>query len=248
VQIGSVFLTSGSIDPFASLENQWHVAMDTDASGRMAIAVSIGLTDLVWGHGEHFGEPLPQDLSYGVLVTILDPSGARSPAQLVDTHKKSELHVVRFVGDALALGGRVLTERRADGYGWDGFVAIASPQSAPSMSLLDVDRGEAVLDLLAAGCGRLFAVGSSGYWQNPAGGSISEEASPLLTELDAQGRLVRRIAVPAGPRHNQLRSVTLYDGALLLGGLQNGPGTHSADGDPALLKADGLLRAVATSF
>jgi len=84
--------------------------------------------------------------------------------------------------------------------------------------------------------------GFSGYTQNPAGASISEGANALLAQLDAEGRLLQRLALPAAPRHNQLRSLSPWQGTWLLGGLADGPGTHSADTDPSLLRHDGYVR------
>ena len=49
--------------------------------------------------------------------------------------------------------------------------------------------------------------------------------------------------LPAGLRQNQVRTVAACLLGWVIGGLQNGPGTHSADSDPALLTCDGLLRA-----
>ncbi|HEY6555895.1 MAG TPA: hypothetical protein VI072_01425 [Polyangiaceae bacterium] len=44
-------------------------------------------------------------------------------------------------------------------------------------------------------------------------------------------------------RHNAALSVapSRASSDLFIGGLSNGPGSHSADGDPALLRADGWL-------
>lgn len=52
------------------------------------------------------------------------------------------------------------------------------------------------------------------------------------------------VAVPAGQRHNQLRLLAAWNSNWLLGELANGPGTHSADSNAALLFADGFVRQV----
>ena len=84
--------------------------------------------------------------------------------------------------------------------------------------------------------------GSAGYTQNPNGASISEIAEPLLAVLEADGKVKQRIAMTAGPRQNQLRSLVAYGNNWLVGGFVNGPGTHSADSNPALVTADGFVR------
>lgn len=247
VFIGGLGLTSGSFDPFGGLDNQWKLLLDVDAQGRSAVAVSLGLTELVEGHAQHFGEALPAGLSQGVLLTRLDAQGRRLGSTVVDTRHKSELHALRWTDDAVWLGGRVRSQQRPDGGGWDGWVARvpATGAAQAAVQLIDVDQGDVVLDLAPLADGRLLLAGSTGYWQNPAGGSISEAAAPLLAVLPAAGGAPQRLALPAGPRHNQLRTLAPWQGRWLLGGLENGPGTHSADADPALLRGDGYLRELA---
>lgn len=52
------------------------------------------------------------------------------------------------------------------------------------------------------------------------------------------------LSVPVAPRHNEGRFVRWAGDRLLVGGMLDGPGTHSADGDPSLLRARGFLRQV----
>ena len=248
VPIGGVGLTSGSFDPFGGLDSQWRVHMDVNAEGQIAVAVAIGLTEIVEGHSQHFGEPLDPALANGVLLTQIAPNGARLTTTVVDTAKKSEIHAIRWVGDLVALAGRVRSEIVPDGSGWDGYVALVQPATrrVTSYRTVHADRGEVIFDIAPLAGGRLLVGGSAGYIQNPSGGSISEEAAPLLAVLDAQGRLVRRLPFAAGPRHNQIRSLAGWKGNLLIAGFDNGPGTHSADGNAALLTADGFIEEVAT--
>ncbi|AKU96104.1 hypothetical protein AKJ09_02768 [Labilithrix luteola] len=50
------------------------------------------------------------------------------------------------------------------------------------------------------------------------------------------------VPLPDGPRHSEARGVVnLPDGRFLVTGMLDGPGTHSADGDPSLLRANGFL-------
>lgn len=243
VPIDLVRLTSGSFDPFASLDNQWHVALDVDEQGRSAVAVSLEHTELPAGHQQYFGEPVDPALISGTIVTAIDPTGVRLTATVVDTQVSSEVHVVRWVGDTILVGGRMLTTRRSDGGGWDALLVQVTPGNAAARSqALDFDRGDVILDVAALRDGRIAIVGSSGYTQNPTGGSISENADPLLAVLTQVGTSAQRLMLTSGPRHNQVRTVGSWGDRYLIGGLQNGPGTHSADGDPALLTCDGFLR------
>jgi hypothetical protein len=107
---------------------------------------------------------------------------------------------------------------------------------------VDVDRGDVLFDIAQLTSGRYLALGTTGYVQNPTGASISESAQPLLVVLAPDGSLAQNLGFPAGPRHNQLTTVVRGDGGWLLGGMVNGPGTHSGDTDRSLLVADGFLR------
>jgi hypothetical protein len=137
----------------------------------------------------------------------------------------------------------VLTEVRPDGTGWDAFAALVGDDGAPRQyQVVDVDRGDVLFDIAELPSGRFLGLGTTGYTQNPTGASISESAQPLLVLLGSDGSLAQNLGFPAGPRHNQLTTVTTLHGSWLLGGMVNGPGTHSGDTDPSLIVADGFLR------
>lgn len=245
VPIGSVFITEGTFDPFGGLENQWRLAMDVDAQGRMAIAVLINRTSLVEGHAEHFGEFISPNVTGGAILTVVSETGVRSPATVIQATRRPEIHAVKWMGDKVAVGGRIFTQTRDDGTGWDGLVVVADPylRTLRPMQALDVDRGDVVFDFAVTTGGQLLAVGATGYTQNPGGASISESSAPLAALLDGDGKFVRRLSLQTGPRHNQVRSVAPWNGRWIAAGMQNGPGTHSGDEDTALIRADGYLRA-----
>jgi len=92
--------------------------------------------------------------------------------------------------------------------------------------------------------GRYLALGTTSYTQNPSGASISESAQPLLVLLNSDGSPAQNLAYTGGPRHNQLTTIAPLNGGWLLGGMVNGPGTHSGDADPGLIVADGFVRQV----
>jgi hypothetical protein len=108
--------------------------------------------------------------------------------------------------------------------------------------VLDIDRGDVLFDVAALPSGRYLALGATGYTQNPSGASISEDAQPLLVLLNRDGSLAQKLGYSAGARQNQLTTIAPLNGSWLLGGMVNGPGTHSGDSNPALIVADGFLR------
>lgn len=244
VAVGGRSTTSGTFDPFGGLHDQWQVLLDTDASGRVAVAVNLNPTDYAEGHAAHFRETLPADFFTGALLTELAPDGRRIGTSYLETRVQTEVKAIKWHGESIVAVGRFLPTRLPDGSGWDGLVSVipAGRHGRASYRALDIERGDALLDVTSLPNGRLLAAGSSGYIQNPAGASISEEAKPLLLVLEGDGALREKLTVSGGPRHNQVRSVAPHNGAYLSGSLENGPGTHSADADPALLRADGVVR------
>jgi hypothetical protein len=246
VAVGGRGVISGTFDPFDGLHDQWHVLLDADAAGRIAIGVNLNPTDYAEGHAEHFKDGVPGEYYTGALVTELAPDGRRIGTSWLDTRTTSEIKAIRWNGDTIVAVGRILPARQSDGYGWDALVSVI-PAGRPGKAgfrTLDIERGDALLDVTPLPNGRLLAAGSTAYHQNPNGASISEDAKPLLAILEGDGSLRERLPVAAGPRHNQVRSVAPHRGAYLSGSMENGPGTHSADADAALLRADGVVRSV----
>jgi hypothetical protein len=120
--------------------------------------------------------------------------------------------------------------------------------SLASYRPLDVDQGEILFDIAPFRDGKFLAVGAAGYTQNPTGASVSEQSTPLVVILEADGRLASRVSVSPGipfpvfARQNQVRTLAASGDKWFIGGLADGPGTHSGDANPALITADGYAR------
>jgi hypothetical protein len=237
-------ITSGSFDVFGQLENHVRIYVDVDPAGTLAVGVvDVPFSNFTFrAHEEQFGEPIAA--SVGILLTrVASADGRRLGSTAIDTHDLAELHAVRATPRGFVLVGRVLSEVRPDGTGWNAFTALVGQDGTPGpYSVVDVDRGDVLFDIAALPSGRYLALGTTGYVQNPAGASISEAAQPLLALLNADGALVQNLGFPGGARHNQLSTVAALDGRWLLGGMVNGPGTHSGDSHPELIVADGFLQ------
>jgi hypothetical protein len=240
----AIGITSGTFDTFGQLMNHWNVHLDTDAAGGVAVAV-VSRQDsapIFARHADYFGEAVSGD--WGVLVTRLAADGRRLGTTPIASNRPIELHGLRADGDDLALAGRVFSAVQADGAGWDAYTAHVDRASGllRTYANVDVDRGDILFDVVALPQGRFLAAGATGYTENPSGASISEQAAPLLVVLESDGSVKQRIAFTPGPRQNQLRSLAVRGTDWLVGGMVDGPGTHSGDGDPALIKADGFVR------
>jgi hypothetical protein len=242
----AVGITSGTFDAFGQLANHWKVHLDSNAAGIIAVAVASRdfVAPIFARHAQYFQEAVPA--IQGVLVTQVSPAGQRIGTTVIDTVRPAELHGLRMQDDGPVLTGRVFTEQRADGSGWDGWFArveLSTPRLAV-YRVVDVDRGDILFDAQPIANARYLAVGASGYIENPNGASIGEHADPLLLVLASDGSLERKLAFASGPRQNQLLSVASRAGLWSVGGLVDAPGTHSGDADPALIRADGLVRPV----
>ena len=239
-------ITSGSFDTFGQLQNHLRIYVDVDSNAPTTLAVAVVNAPMqnftFRAHSEYFNDPITA--SRGVLLTrVAIADGRRLGSTVIDTHDLAELHGVRATPAGFALVGRVLSEVRSDGSGWNAFTALVGHDGTPGpYSVIDVDRGDVLFDISPLPGGRYLALGTTGYIQNPTGASISEAAQPLLALLNTDGSLARNLGYIGGARHNQLTTIAPLSGRWLLGGMTNGPGTHSGDADRALIFADGFLR------
>ena len=236
-------ITSGSFDVFGQLQNHLRVFVDAD-SDMLAVGVvnSPQRNFTFQAHSEFFNEPI--SASNGVLLSRLSiTDGRRLGSTAIDSHNLAELHGLRVTPGGVLLVGRVLTAVRSDGGGWDAFAAIVGRDgSSSAYSVVDVDRGDVLFDMALLANGKYLGLGATGYTQNPSGASISESAQPMLVLLNADGSLARNLNYMGGARQNQLTTITPLNGHWILGGMVNGPGTHSGDADPNLIVADGFVR------
>ena len=242
----AVGITSGSFDVFGQLQNHLRIFVDVGADAPATLAVGVVNAPMAnftfRAHAEYFSEPIAA--STGALLTrVATDDGRRLGSTVIDTHDVGELHGVRATPSGFVLVGRVLSEVRSDGSGWNAFTASVGRDGTPGpYSVVDVDRGDVLFDVAALPGGRYLALGTTGYVQNPSGASISEAAQPLLVVLNSDGSLAQNLGYSGGARHNQLTTIAPLNGRWLLGGMINGPGTHSGDADRKLVVADGFLR------
>jgi len=237
-------LISGTFDAFGQLDNHVRIFTDADAAGVIAIAVENDprFNFTFRAHTEYFGEPL-NDTAGVVLTRIASDDGRRLGSTELDTNARSELHAVRATASGFMLAGRVFSEARADGTGWNAFTArVGHGGNLEFYAVLDVDQSDVLFDLAELSTGGYLALGATAYVQNPSGASISESAQPLLIQLNPDGSKLKRLDFAGGARHNQLRTLARLNDRWLLGGMTNGPGTHSGDAQPELIFADGFLR------
>jgi len=247
--LGITGATAGTHDTFGQLDDAFHVFLDTDAAGA---SITIGVADTantqaaaVLGHNRYFHEKVLQHAAttWGAVLTRIDASdGHRVVSSFVDAPYASELDGLRTIGDATYVMGRM--ERTKDGDGWDAYLARVDADTLARrwFRAVDVERGDLLQDVAAVAGDRLLAVGATRYGQNPNGFSISEAAPLALTLARDDGAIGARLELPIGPRHNEITSVAVDGEHVVLAGFDHGPATHTAEGNPSLMTADGFVR------
>lgn len=240
-------LTSGSFDTFGQLENRFRAYVDVGPGDEIWVGVLVDpVSGLLDAHDAAFGDDLrplsDTKLTYDVLVTRLDGSGHRVFSRMVGTPWNDEIYGMRAVAGASLVVGRTETAPGDPG-GWDTLLARVTDDGTVSLRTIDVEGAGILFDADMLPDGRTIAVGGAGYTKNPTGASISEACSPLALVVDGQTQI--RLPLPAAPRNNHLRTLLPDEPGIWVGGIANGPGTHTGDADPSLIRADPLVAVLA---
>ena len=251
VSIAPIGLNGGSYDTFGLVNAQYavHLAVGPDAFIYVGVRYpDISSAALLKAHKSVFDETLVGDPdALDSYVTRLSATGERLGTSVVTTPGPDELQTLRPVTGGVYVGGR--TEHwNAQGTGFDVIVAhISASTGMVNTRELDVDAGDVAFDVAPIDGSALLVVGASGYTQNPHGASVSEPSQGFARVWSTAGQ-TKAIQLPQGPRHNEARLVVEYGaGQFLIGGMIDGPGTHSADADSNLLRASGYLVSVAVT-
>lgn len=243
------FLAGGSHDTYGQLINHFQVLVAANAAGEIAVAVPASHLNAAFeAHYAHFPSltnPVegPTPALQGALVTRLTGQGRRIDTAAFVTDGPAQTYALRALDDgAWGLAGRQRVATPPDSR-WSGFVARLTAGAVQHYGV-HVERDDVLFDLAPLPGGRALVAGATGYQQNPQGASISDQAAPLLAVLGTDGQL-QRLPTPPASQQNPVFSLAAQDERWLAGGMLNGPGTHTADGDPTRLRADGYVREVA---
>jgi hypothetical protein len=249
VELWPVGLTGGTYDTFRQVESQFSVHLAVDPQGLAYVGINhprFADGTLEELHQALFGESFANDPDFlDAYVTRISASGVRLGTSLVSTPQDDSLYGLRAdATGAFALGRNETWNEQGTGH--DALIArIDRETGAVGVRILDVQRGDIAFDAVGLEDGRVVVVGASNYDQNPHGASISETCDAFAQVLSAVGSEPLDLGepgLPNGPRHSEARVIFRTPaGALWIGGMLDGPGTHSADADPSLLRASGFL-------
>src|SRR5262249_31708064 len=195
-------------------------------------------------------EPLPHEQTFlrdsDVLLTKLDGAGARLWTRVIGTANEDEPYAVAAAADEVVVVGRSRRNPGEDNSQWDPWLAALDGSGALIVPpTLPSDASGIFLAAAVDAGGAVLAGGSDGWQQNPEGLSILSYGAKLLVALPRADGVPARLAVPAGPRHNEIRSVISLPGAAWYARHEDGPIMHSGDGDRAQIHATGVVGTVA---
>jgi hypothetical protein len=233
--LGFLGIIGGGFDNFHQGDSTFFVHAAADESGNLMVAVA-STEDVLASHDAFFGENLgagadPANFDFGTaIVTRITAQGTRRGAHLLGMPgRRKRLLNLRVAGESVVLVGRVKTGDQPGS--WDAWI-LSSDAVTGAVHYernVDVQEGDMFWDAAPLGGGRLLAVGSTNYTQNPSGLSVSDARDPLALVLDASGKIEQRIELPSGPagRGNEAMSVATAGDRFAISGVHDAPGTHA---------------------
>jgi hypothetical protein len=180
--------------------------------------------------------------SSDVVVTKMDPQGARLWSLVLGTPRDDEPYAIRVRDGAVAVVGRSRRFPGVDNTFWDAFIAVASTDGAPlGARAIPLDASGIFLAIDRQPQGAWILGGSDGWSENPQGLSITSYGAKLLLVLPTIDAVPTRLPLPPGPRNNEIRTVTGDETQIWFGGDEDGPIMHTGDGDLTQIHATGVL-------
>jgi len=242
--------TSGTFNTFGAMWSTLRTPIDLDDQGAAYFAVWAD-TDRIRAHATVFGDGLiplssdpgdPLGLVGDIIVTKVTANGARAWSRVLGTPHEDEPYAIRAAGDTVAIVGRSRRLPGQDNTFWDVFIgSVTTDGSTTRARSIPFDASSIALAIDALpGAGWVIG-GSDGWAQNPSGLSIVQNGTKLLFSLTDLAAEPMRWALPAGPRNNEIRTVTADERGVWYGGHEDGPIMHTGDSDLTQIHATGLL-------
>src|SRR5581483_11759594 len=238
-----------TFDTFGAIVSWARAALDTDEDGNAYVAIWANPTKLR-AHTRMFQDGLVPLQHVGsdsdVLLSRVNRDGSRAWSRVVGTANEDEPYAIRARHGKVAIVGRSRRFPGFDNTAWDAFVSISSTSGDLLVSrAIPFDASSILLAADALPSGGWVFGGSDAWSQNPDGLSILSFGAKLLVELPTEDGAPVRTALSAGPRHNEVHSVTSDGARVWYAGHEDGPIMHTGDGDLSLIHATGVVGVVA---
>jgi hypothetical protein len=237
----------GSFDTFGAMWSSFRALVDVDGDGNAYVAFWADPRKIE-AHSAFAGDDLhkistePFSRDSDVLLEKLDRSGSMLWARVVGTENEDEPYALRAAHGEVAVVGRSRRVPGDDNTFWDAFLSVsAADGTLRGTTAFQLEASSIFLAVDGIPDGGWLAGGSEGWSQNPSGLSVLTFGSKLLTEISAPDAGPVRLPLPAGPRHNEIRSVLADSSHRWFGGHEDGPVMHTGDGDLSQIHATGVV-------
>lgn len=250
--IFGIGMNGGSYDTFEQLAHRYMVFIDIDQDGNIYTVIPALYSSSIYWHNIHFSENLSHNsalhvssgLETDALVTKVSPTGSRVYTVVAGSMNPNECYGIKANKTYFFLYGRTAMPSNSYGFTWNPYIGKYNANTGSSIFVKNYyfEQSGIVYDLTETQFGNIIIVGSKGWSQNPLGFSVSESSKKLVAVLDPSGQLLKEVDVESGLRHNQVRSLLYKNNKIWISGWENGPGTHSGDGNMNLVYADAFLK------
>jgi hypothetical protein len=233
-------MTGGSYDTFGQMVASYKVYLDVDNNNNICVAIPVIDNFTIKRHNTFFGENLGTIGGDAALVTKVSANGKRIFSIVMGTEHGDEMKSLRCFDGKIVVAGRTDVAYSND---WHAYLSVHDSETGSEIFTKTYKSGENAIffgvgfDVLS---GSFYAGGNSGWSQNPYGVSISDNGKKLLTRINVSSAN-EQIMLSNKAGQNQISSVQILDNFIVIGGWENGPGTHTGDNDESLVRADGFV-------
>lgn len=245
---------TASYDVFDAVLNPWstHVCVDATGTAQVALWVDhprLRAINAAFGttHSLRVDGPPMVERPSDILVVPVARSGARGAARVVGVaNVDDEAYGIACGGTRVAVVGRHRREVGRDNTELHALLALLDGANAePVVRSFDGDQNAIAQTVTLDDDGTVWVGGTESWTQNPVGVSVSGPGRPLLLRWrGGAGDAPTRVSLPTLRGHAELRAVVMGGRALWLGGIEDGPVTHTFDGDRAALRGGGWAHAL----
>jgi hypothetical protein len=237
----------GTFDTFGAMWSSFRPVLDVDGGGNAYVAFWADRRKLLV-HNGFTGDDLQPISSErfsrdsDLLLEKLDRTGVRLWARVIGSANEDEPYAIRATAGEVAVVGRSRRVPGDDNTFWDAFLSVSDADGGLRFSrTFQLEASSILLAVDRLPDGVWVVGGSEGWSQNPGGLSILSFGTKLLAEVPDAGADPIRIALPAGPRHNEVRTLLAGPEVVWYGGHEDGPIMHTGDGDLTQIHATGVL-------
>lgn len=241
----------GSFDTFGAMFSSFRALLDVDEGGNALVAFWASPKKIT-AHSNLFGLSLshlpgdptaPTTVDSDIILAKFDRAGGHLWSRIVGTSHEDEPYALRAAHGSVVVVGR---SRRFPGFDntfWDALVSVTAADGTLLASrVLQLSNSSILLGVDVLPDGGLVAGGSEGWAQNPDGLSVLSFGTKLVVQLTSTlDGDPARIALPTGPRHNEVHSVQADASHLWFAGHEDGPVMHTGDGDLSQIHATGVI-------